>query len=60
MKEAKYTIYSAPVSIGYTCPNCGEYIEKKVKDIDIDIWQGGIDECPECHEDVALEQWEYD
>ena len=60
MKEATYTIQSAPKSIRYTCPYCGKDVEKDVKDTDIDIWEGGIDECPECHKDVDLHGWEYD
>ena len=63
MKEAKYTIVSEPKSIRFTCPYCHEGIEIEVDHLDfynIKLWSGGIIECSNCHEDIDLNDWEYD
>ena len=56
----KYTIYSAPRSIEFECPHCKEKQEISVKDLHEDPFELTSVECPNCHMDVDLDDWEYD
>jgi len=56
----KYTINSTPYSVVFDCPHCGERVEIKVNKLDFEVFDGGIAECPECHKEVNLDEWEYD
>ena len=35
-------------------------VEIDVKDLDFDVWEGGLVDCPECGKEVELRDWKYD
>ena len=62
-KEVSYTIVSKPDYIIFDCPHCNERVEVPFDGVDYntDCWcDGAWTDCPECGEEVALGDWEYD
>lgn len=55
-----YTIFSKPKSIGFECPYCQEEQEIRVEDLQESVFELTSVECPQCHNEVELDDWEYD
>lgn len=54
-------IVSKPILVSYTCPCCGKYVSEPFDSFTDEIWDGYyMTCCPECSEDVMLEEVEYD
>ena len=58
-----YTIISRPYYITFECPFCHEEVEVNFDEVDFntDYWgDGAWCDCPECGEEVKLDDYEYD
>lgn len=58
-----YTIISKPAYIQFECPHCHEDVEIPFGEVDYktDYWgDGAWCDCPNCGEEVVLDNYEYD
>lgn len=58
-----YTIISRPSYITFECPFCHGEVEVNFDEVDFntDYWgDGACCDCPECGEEVELDDYEYD
>lgn len=58
-----YTIISKPAYIQFECPHCHEDVEIPFGEVDYktDYWgDGALCDCPNCGEEVVLDNYEYD
>ena len=63
MNLVDYTILSMPAFVSFECPHCHEDVEVSFEEVDYETgyWEdGGFVNCPECGEEVALGDFEYD
>ena len=58
-----YTIISKPTYIQFKCPHCHEDVEILFDEADYktEYWgDGALCDCPNCDEEVELDNYEYD
>lgn len=64
--KADFIIISKPDHINLTCPHCDENFHvdwsKLYEEYGEDLWMGGYGnvECTNCHEEIELDDYEYD
>lgn len=58
-----YTIISAPSAINFTCPHCEYDVGMPFDEVDFNTnyWgDGAVATCPNCGQEVELDEYEYD